>query len=141
MSIEAMVAQGRIDRVLPSPNHAARLMRDAANHIESARMVATLDPNGGFQLAYDAGRKAASSILAAEGLRATSKGGHVATISAMSELGIHGFAPLDRMRRKRNRLEYPDEADAPATEADVVEAATSALDMLAAARQWLIDVR
>ena len=90
-------------------------------------------------MAYDAGRKAASSILAARGLRATSEGGHVATIEAMRELDVDSFAPLDRMRRKRNQIEHPDEADAPATEADVVEAAASASDMVAVARQWLIN--
>jgi len=140
MSIDTMVAHGRVDRVLPSPSHAMRLLTDAANHIEAARVIAALDPNGGFQLAYDAGRKAASSILAAQGLRATSKGGHVATIAAMRELDVDGFAPLDRMRRKRNQLEYPDETDAPATEADVLEAVASASGMLAVARQWFIDV-
>lgn len=134
-----MIAQGRIDRVLPSRNHAMRLLTDAGNHIEAARLVATLDSNGGFQLGYDAGRKAASSILAAKGLRATSKGGHAATIEAMRELDVDSFAPLDRMRRKRNQIEYPDEADAPATEADVVEADASSSDMVAVARQWLIN--
>lgn len=136
-----MVGQGRLDRVAPSRTHADRLLGDAAAHIESAVTVAREDPNGGFQLAYDAGRKAASAILAVEGLRSTSTGGHVATIAAVRELGIGAFGPLDRMRRQRNRLEYPDEGDPPATEADVADAVTSAGAMLSAARRRICGRR
>ena len=136
-----MVEQGRLDRVVPSPGHADRLLADAAAHVESALAVAGEDPNGGFQLAYDAGRKAASAVLATEGLRSTSKGGHIATIAAVRELGIGAFGPLDRLRRQRNRLEYPDEGDPSATEADVIGAAASAAAMLTAARRRISGSR
>jgi hypothetical protein len=132
-----MVERGRLDRVVPSPSHARRLLKDAADHIAGADAIISQDPNGSYQLAYDAGRKSASAILAAEGLRSTAKGGHVAVIESMRELDIATFDLLDRLRRRRNRLEYPDEDDAPATRDDVLEALAAATAMLDAARKYV----
>lgn len=130
-----MVERGRLDRVVPSPSHAERLLKDAADHIAGANAIIAQDPNGSYQLAYDAGRKSASAILAAEGLRSTTKGGHVAVIESMRELDIAAFDLLDRMRRRRNRLEHPAEDDARATRDDVLEALTAVSGMLDAARK------
>lgn len=134
MIIEAMVTQRRLDRVTPSPPHAQRLLEDAERHIASATAIADQDPTGSYQLAYDAGRKSASAILSSEGLRSTAKGGHVAVIEAMHELGGDAFSVLDRMRRRRHRLEYPSQSDAGATPSDAREVIGSATEMLTAAR-------
>ncbi len=139
MSLDAVVDRGRLDRVVPSPAHARRLLENASDHIAGAEVIVGRDPTGSYQLAYDAGRKSASAILAAEGLRSTAKGGHLAVIEAMRELEIAAFDLLDRMRRRRNRLEYPDEDDAPATRADVREALAAASAMLDAAQNHVED--
>ncbi len=135
MSLDLMVERGRLDRVMSSSSHAKRLLKDAADHIAGANTIIAQDPNGSYQLAYDAGRKSAAAILAAEGLRSTAKGGHVAVIESMRELDIAGFDLLDRLRRRRNRLEYPDQDDARATRDDALEALKAVSGMLEAARK------
>jgi hypothetical protein len=62
---------------------ADRLLVEAASHIGSARLIALTDAAGAYQLGYDAARKAALAVLAVQGLRATSRGGHVAIQDAV----------------------------------------------------------
>lgn len=68
------------------------------------------DPVGAYQLLYDAARKALCAVLENQGLRATSRGGHIAVFDAVSAqldppLG-QVLRPFDRMRRRRNDAEY-----------------------------------
>ena len=69
------------------------------------------DPIGAYQLLYDAARKALGSVLENQGLRATSRGGHIAVIDAVTaqlDPPLGGvLRPFDRMRRRRNEAEYP----------------------------------
>jgi hypothetical protein len=56
-------------------------------------------------------RKALAAILENQGLRATSRGGHIAVREAVSAqldppLGAV-LRPFDRIRRRRNQAEYP----------------------------------
>ena len=60
---------------------------------------------------YDAARKALCSVLENQGLRATSRGGHIAVYEAVNAqldppLG-KTLRSFDRMRRRRNEAEYP----------------------------------
>ena len=87
--------------------------------------MATGDRTGAYQLAYDALRKAATALLAVQGLRATSRGGHVAVERAM--LGQFGdaipvFRAFGRLRRNRNRFEYPGDSASEPQEDDVADA-------------------
>jgi hypothetical protein len=68
-------------------------------------------PIGAYQLLYDASRKALCAVLENQGLRATSRGGHICVYDAVSAqldppLGAL-IRPFDRMRRRRNDAEYP----------------------------------
>jgi hypothetical protein len=81
-------------------------------HLISAEQLADDDPAGAFQMAYDASRKACSALLAAQGLRATSRGGHIAVRDvALGQFGhgSHGrvLRDFDAMRRRRKDAEYP----------------------------------
>jgi hypothetical protein len=63
-------------------------------------------------MAYDAARKACSALLAQQGLRATSRGGHIAirdVTRAQFGSGSRGrvFREFDAMRRRRRDAEYP----------------------------------
>jgi hypothetical protein len=70
-----------------------------------------IDPTGAYQLLYDAARKALGSVLENQGLRATSRGGHIAVVDAATaqlDPPLGGvLRPFDRMRRRRNEAEYP----------------------------------
>jgi hypothetical protein len=110
-TIDGMIARGELERVPPSRQHADRLLTQAHQHLESAAAIADTDAAGAYQLLYDAARKALAAVLENQGLRATSRGGHIAVVDAVSAqvdppLGAI-LRPFDRLRRRRNQAEYP----------------------------------
>ncbi|MFJ3712211.1 HEPN domain-containing protein [Streptomyces sp. NBC_01387] len=122
--IDAMLSKGELQKVAASREQADRLMAQAVRHLETARAAAANDAVGAYQLVYDAARKALSATLENQGLRATSRGGHLAIRDAAlaqfePPLGKI-LRPFDRMRRRRNGAEYPDR-DTPEITAEDVE--------------------
>ena len=81
--IERLLGVGEIAHVPPSELVARRLLADADAHVVLARKGADDDPSGALQLGYDAARKASAALLAVQGLRATTTGGHIAVIEAV----------------------------------------------------------
>lgn len=87
------------------------------------------DLTGAYQLAYDAFRKSAASLLAAQGLRGTSRGGHVAiqaVVIAQFSSTVSAFRAFGRMRRARNSFEYPTATTPGPSPDDVTDAITIA---------------
>lgn len=139
--IERMLADQHLQRVPPSREHAEQLLAQARRYVESARTIVATDADGAYVLAYDAVRKALTAILENQGLRATSRGGHIALIDAVvAQLDppLGGtLRPVDRMRSRRNRLEYPS-ADVPAvTDDEVAETLPKVDDVLDTAAKVL----
>jgi hypothetical protein len=102
---------GELERVTADVAIARRLLEDAGRHLATAAAAArTADLSGAYQLAYDAFRKSAASLLAVQGLRATSRGGHVAVQEAViAQFGstVRVFRAFGRIRRARNSFECP----------------------------------
>ena len=121
VTVDGMISRGEIERVSASRDHADLLMGQANQHMQAVRTVASIDPIGAYQLLYDAARKALSAVLENQGLRATSRGGHIAVLEAVSaqlDPPLGGvLRPFDRMRRRRNQAEYPS-GDSPGLSAD-----------------------
>lgn len=120
-TVAAMLRDGTLERVSPSRKQADALLDQARRHLKTAALAADGDPVGAYQLVYDAARKALCAILENQGLRATSRGGHVVVLDAVlaqldPPLG-QVLRPFDRMRRRRNDAEYP-KNDAQPFEAD-----------------------
>ena len=103
-------------------------------HVDSAALCLASAPEAAFVLAYDAARKSAAALLAHQGLRPTTRGGHIAAVEAMRAQfpGVPGLKSLDRLRRRRNQAEYPDPTTYdPTTEDeadDAIHAARAAID-------------
>ena len=111
--IEALLRNGELERVQPSLTLAARMPAEAEGHLTSARLLVETDPIAAFSLADDAARKASAALLAPQGLRATSRGGHLAIQDAVraqfsGDGGLPAFRAFPRLRRARNDFEYPD---------------------------------
>jgi uncharacterized protein (UPF0332 family) len=111
------------------------LLDDAGRHLATAAIaLSSSDLSGAYQLAYDALRKSAASLLAVQGLRATSRGGHIAIQeAAQAQFGstIKAFRSIGRIRRARNSFEYPStHALGPSRDdvRDAIAAATQAHD-------------
>jgi hypothetical protein len=107
-----MLRNGRLERVRPNRDHADHLIAQARQHLEGT-----------------------------QGLRVTSRGGHVAVLEAVAAqldppLGPV-INPFDRMRRRRNQAEYPS-ADAPVlTAAEVANDLPKVVQIVAAAADAL----
>ncbi|MGL5927441.1 MAG: hypothetical protein ACRCY8_00760 [Dermatophilaceae bacterium] len=82
--VDILLADGDLEQVAPSADNAARLLSEAGRHLNSAELVAEGDPAGGYDLLYAAARKAMAAVLAVQGLRATSQGGHIAVQQAVT---------------------------------------------------------
>jgi hypothetical protein len=111
-----MIAASELQRVPASRDHADRLIRQARRHLVSADEISDGDPAGGYTLVYDAARKALTAMLENQGLRPTTRGGHLAVYeAARAQLDPpmgQVLRPFDRMRRQRHDVEYPP-TDAP----------------------------
>ncbi len=75
--------------------------------LEAVTGAAADDAYSAYVLAYDAARFACVALLAQQGLRATTNGGHYAVEKAVRAQFGPGFRPFADMRRRRNELEYP----------------------------------
>lgn len=136
--ISDLLASGELESVAPDTESAVRLLTDSKRHLETARSAVGLgDLTGAYQLAYDALRKAAAALLAVQGLRATSRGGHIAIQDAVqAQFGGPGspFRSFGRIRRSRNSYGYPDSDAAGPDHADVDDAVKVSQDALIAGR-------
>ncbi len=136
--------RGELESVSASTAHAELLLDQAARHLRSARTLRGDDDVLAFCAAYDAARKALTSVLATQGLRPTSRGGHRAvfdTVRAQLDppLGTT-ITPFEWMRRTRNSGEHPT-PEAPAiTAADVDEATGYAAAILDMARRVIPEL-
>lgn len=140
--VERLLADGELQQVTPSSEVAERLIADAEAHIGLATKGVDDDPAGALQLAYDASRKSSMALLAAQGLRATTKGGHIAVVDAVraqfnDKGGMAAFGKLNRLRRRRNETEYPDLDSPGVTSAEASQALTTAREVLDGARGLL----
>ena len=111
--IVALLGNGELERVQPSTALGERMLAEAEGHLKSARLLVQSDPIAAYLLAYDAARKASAALLAPQGLRATSRGGHIAIQDAVQaqfsgDRGLPAFRAFPRLRRTRNDFEYPD---------------------------------
>jgi hypothetical protein len=138
--IEGMLSAGSLERVTPSPTHALRLLAEAERHLGTARMVADADPPMAYDSLYSAARKALVAALAQQGLRATSRGGHLVVQFALeAQLGRvrHVVKAFNRLRVTRNEADYPREESPPLSSADVHEDLPAAADIVDAMRKFV----
>jgi hypothetical protein len=124
-AIERMLADGELQRVPASREQSERLLAQARVHVASALKVCDEDPPGGYALAYDGGRKALTAILENQGLRPTTRGGHLAVLEAVRAqldppMG-RVLRQFNRMRTRRHDAEYPPTDSPEITPADVRE--------------------
>jgi hypothetical protein len=110
-AIDKLIADGELQRVPPSREHADQLLAQARRDLSSAELLHGSNPKRAYESLYDAARMALTAVLENQGLRPTSRGGHIAPYAAVAAqldppMGA-ALKPFDRMRRTRNRSEYP----------------------------------
>lgn len=141
--ILGMLERRELTRVIADVDLAHRLVGSARRHLHSAEHIGEDDPELAYAAVRDAVRKAMAAMLQAQGLRATTNGGHLAVQHAIrAQFGESMgklLRPVDRIRITRHAAEYPGpdtwidadavHADLPAAQA-VVDAAANAIDHL-----------
>ena len=124
--VQELIDAGELSQVPPDDELARRMLADARRHLATAAAAQSSgDLSGAYQLAYDALRKSAASLLEAQGLRPTSRGGHIAVQDAViAQFGssIRALRSFSRLRRARNSFEYPSTETPGPSEDDVKDA-------------------
>jgi len=107
--IERLLAgrEPELEHVTGAAADGARLLAQARRTAGTAGSLVGADAYSAYVLAYDAARFACIALLAQQGLRATTKGGHYAVERAVRAQFGSGFRPFADLRRRRNELEYP----------------------------------
>lgn len=135
--IEQMLELGELQRVTGAGADGAPWLARAAATISTAESIASSDPNSAYTLAYDAARFACVSLLAQQGLRPTTKGGHYAVQASVTRQFGTPFGPYAVMRRRRNELEYPEFPDETVEPEEAANAISSAKGIIDAAGKLL----
>ncbi len=110
-AVDGLLTDRRLERVAPSRELADLLIGQARRHLATAEAAAAPDPTAGFQVAYDAARKALAAVLANQGLRPRGDGAHAVLLTvALAQLDPpmgRSLRHFDWLRRTRNGAEYP----------------------------------
>lgn len=114
------------------------MLDQAHQRVATAATIAESDPVTAYNTAYGGVRQAATSLLIQQGLRPKSEGGHVAVVEAVRAQFGESFAYFNAMRRRRNKLEYPQSPDDVAVDTAAAREAIAYVEAtLAAAAQLL----
>lgn len=138
VEVEALLAAGELQKLTGAAANGERLLEKATVTLTTARSAIETDPDSAFVLAYDAARQALTGLLAHQGLRPTTRGGHYAVEQAARAQFGPGFRQFGALRRRRNELEYPERPDDDATQDEATEAVANAEAILTAA-EGLLD--
>src|SRR5262245_20576862 len=135
--IEALIGTGDLQKLTGDAASGERLLAKASVTLETARTAIERDPDSAFVLAYDAARQALTALLAHQGLRPTTTGGHYAVEQAARVQFGPGVRRFGALRRRRNELEYPERPGDDATADEATEAVDNAQAIITAARGLL----
>ncbi len=102
-----LIARRELEQVTGAATDGTPLLEQARKTAATAAGLVSSDPYSAYVLAYDAARFACIALLAQQGLRATTSGGHYAVEQAVRAQFEDGFRPFGVLRRRRNELEYP----------------------------------
>ena len=132
-----MLAEGGVQRVQGAQADGESWLDRARRGLEAARALADSAPDSSVVLAYDAARQACVAVLAQQGLRPTTTGGHYAVeevVRAQFGTTLRAFGGL---RRRRNELVYPDYPAEQASAAEAAETLKTAADIINAAAKLI----
>lgn len=133
-TVKRLLAAGHIERVHGAQADGASWLDRARHGLEAVQVLAETAPDSSVVLAYDAARQACVALLAQQGLRPTTAGGHYVieeVIRAQFGSSLRAFGGL---RRRWNELEYPlypTEQASPAEAAETLKTATEIIDAAA----------
>ena len=135
--VEQFVSRRQLEHVTGAAADGAPLLVNARRTMATAASLVRSDAHSAYVLAYDAARFACIALLAQQGMRATTDGGHYAVERAVRAQFGEGFRPFADLRRRRNELEYPRLPVDTATVEEAQQAVEAARALIAAADSLL----
>jgi hypothetical protein len=135
--IEQQLQAGELQAVRGAQADGSPWLAKATRTTDTAAGLVGSDPSSAITLAYDAARFAAMAVLAQQGLRATTKGGHIAVDDAVRAQFGDAFKPYRALRIRRNELEYPDHPDEVIESEEAIEAVEKSRQIIDAAAKLL----
>jgi HEPN domain-containing protein len=135
--VEQLVRRRELEYVTGTAADGAPLLAQARRTAATAASLVRADAYSAYVLAYDAARFACNALLAQQGMRATTEGGHYAVERAVRTQFGEGFRPFADLRRRRNELEYP-RLPADTATADEAQQAVEVAERLIAAADKLL---
>jgi HEPN domain-containing protein len=135
--VERLVKQDHIEQVQGAQADGGPWVERARRGLEAARVIAQTAPDSSIILAYDAARQACVALLAQQGLRPTTAGGHYAIEEAIRAQFGTTLRAFGGLRRRRNELEYPVYPTEQADADEAAEALKTASEIIDASAQLL----
>jgi hypothetical protein len=135
--IERSLAERRLQKVSGASADGTAWLDRAERTVDTAEAIAADDPDSAYVLAYDAARQACTGLLAHQGLRPTTAGGHYVVDEAVRAQFGDAFRAFGTLRRRRNELEYPTYPDEDADPEEVGDAIRMTREVIDAARRLL----
>jgi HEPN domain-containing protein len=136
-TIEQLLTQRHLERVQGAQANGESWLNRARQAVDAARLIEAAAPDSSIVLAYDAARQACVALLAQQGLRPTTTGGHKVVDDAVRAQFGTGLRAFGGLRRRRNELEYPDYPTEKASADEATEALQTASQIIDAAAQLL----
>ena len=130
--IERLLDQGNIERVQGAQADGESWLERARRSLDAARMLGHAAPDSSITVTYDAARQACVALLAQQGLRPTTSGGHYAIEEAIRAQFGASLRAFGGLRRRRNELEYPLYPTEKASAEEAAEAIKTADHIIAA---------
>ena len=138
--MERLLDQGSIERVHGAQADGESWLERARRGLDAARILAEAAPDSSIILTYDAARQACVALLAQQGLRPTTSGGHYAIEEAIRAQFGAGLRAFGGLRRRRNELEYPLYPTEKASADEAAEAINTAGEIIDAVARLLPDL-
>lgn len=134
--IDRLLQNGELQHVRgPAANGEPWVTKAHRTHA-TATEIATMDHDSAYVLAYDAARLACTALLA-QGLRPTTRGGHLVVDEAVRAQFGDTFRPYRALRMRRNELEYPAMPEDAATVDEVNDALSGSQRIIVAVEKLL----
>lgn len=135
--VEQLISRGELERVTGTAADGAPLLGRARTTVTTAAGLVQTDAYSAYVLAYDAARFACNALLAQQGMRATTVGGHYAVERTVRAQFGDGLRPFADLRRRRNELEYPRLPTDTTTAQEAQQAVEAAQRLIAVADELL----
>ncbi len=135
--VERLLGDGMLQQVQGAEAHGQPWLDRARRTLSAAASLADTEPASACTLAYDGARFACMDLLAHQGLRPTTRGGHLGLEEAVRAQFGDAFKPFRDLRIRRNELEYPTHPDEPVEAHEAHEALDAAGAIVAAADKLL----